>query len=382
MIDDAWFTDDFSKSIWETKYKGSSISIWNYFNRLASLVACGNDRLKNEFLHLMWSKKFSPGGRILAWAGRPDASLSLMNCTTHAIGDDSLESISDTVYTIMRASSRGQGIGIDISALRPAGSPVNNAARTSTGSISFMEMLNAVGGTIGQEGRRAALLFSIGVDHPDLLRRYDSSLPGGLSYDFMNLKSIPGRVENANISVRISDQFMKAVINGDTWRMSYRGRTGGEKFEVYDEISARELFSKLAESAHRAAEPGVLFWDTSRAMSNSDLFGFPIVGVNACLAPDTIISTEIGDLTISELSEMSIPPRVYTYNNETGEVVLETPSWVGKTREDANVITLVLEDGNELTLTPDHRVFTENRGWVMAGQLTVDDVLLEIEVEE
>lgn len=282
MTQKDWFTDDFSRSIWETKYRGSSLSIWNYFNRLASLVADGNENLKNDFLHLMWTKKFSPGGRILAWAGRPDASLSLMNCTTHAIAGDSLEDISDTVYTIMRASSRGQGIGIDISSLRPAGAPVNNAAKTSTGSISFMEMLNAVGGTIGQEGRRAALLFSIDVRHPDLYRQYDASLPGGLPYDFLNLKRVPGRVENANISVRISDQFMKAVVNDGMWEMVYSGDTGGNRFSVGNEVPARELFMVLASAAHKSAEPGVLFWDTSRRMSNSDLFGFPIVGVNAC----------------------------------------------------------------------------------------------------
>jgi ribonucleoside-diphosphate reductase alpha chain len=220
-----------------------------------------------------------------------------MNCTTHKIEGDSLEDISDTAYTIMRASSRGQGIGIDISNLRPLDSPVNNAARTSTGAISFMDMLNHVGSTIGQEGRRAALLFSISDSHPDFYRwgakdklcpncsgaGCDSCSNGYIPLDFLNIKKLPG-MSSANISVRISDAFMKSVQEDLMWKMYFNGESGGESFRTVVNTPAQDIFDTLATSAHAAAEPGVLFWDTSKRFSNSDLFGpeWGIAGVNAC----------------------------------------------------------------------------------------------------
>jgi ribonucleoside-diphosphate reductase alpha chain len=269
----AWFTNPFAEEIWRVKYAGEFEDVEEYYRNLASLIAT-NPEQEEAFFDLMWEKKFSPGGRILAFGGRPTASMSLMNCTTHAIEGDSLEAISNASYTIMKASSRGQGIGIDLSALRPRGAPVNNAARTSSGSVSFMEMLNAIGGTIGQEGRRAALLFSLKVDHPDMWNEE--------GYDFLNVKKKSGTVENANISVLVTDDYMESVTNGKEWQPVYEGKTGTELFETDTTITAKQLFHKIAESAWESAEPGLLMWDTSKKFSNSDLFDYPIVGVNAC----------------------------------------------------------------------------------------------------
>jgi ribonucleoside-diphosphate reductase alpha chain len=269
----AWFTNPFAEEIWRVKYAGEFEDVEEYYRNLASLIAT-NPEQEEAFFDLMWEKKFSPGGRILAFGGRPTASMSLMNCTTHAIEGDSLEAISNASYTIMKASSRGQGIGIDLSALRPRGAPVNNAARTSSGSVSFMEMLNAIGGTIGQEGRRAALLFSLKVDHPDMWNEE--------GYDFLNVKKKSGTVENANISVLVTDDYMESVTNGKEWQPVYEGKTGTELFETDTAITAKQLFHKIAESAWESAEPGLLMWDTSKKFSNSDLFDYPIVGVNAC----------------------------------------------------------------------------------------------------
>lgn len=295
---DPWFTDIFSQDIFKTKYQGDSLDVRDFYRRLAGLVSLGDQQLATRFFRLMWEKRFSPGGRILAFGGRPDANISLMNCTTHQVEGDSLEDINLAAYTIMRASSRGQGIDIDISKLRPAGTPVNNAARTSTGAISFMEMLNSIGGAIGQEGRRGALLFSIADDHPDLYRPEDRSavcpkcggagcnqcVGGYLPYDFLHVKRIPGKVESANISVRVSDRFMQAVKDGHIWTLLFEGKTGGQPFEHFLRVRAAYLFRELARCAHASAEPGLLYWDTSKKMSNSNLFGeqWSITGVNAC----------------------------------------------------------------------------------------------------
>lgn len=269
----AWFTNPFAEEIWRIKYAGEFTDVEEYYQNLASLIATTPEQ-QGVFFDLMWEKKFSPGGRILAYGGRPTARMSLMNCTTHSIEGDTLEDIAHASYKIMRASSRGQGIGIDLSKLRPRGAPVNNAARTSTGSVSFMEMLNAIGGTIGQEGRRAALLFSLSVDHPDIWNEE--------GYDFLNVKKRSGAVESANISVGITDTYMNSVDNGVAWQPHFEGDAGEEPFKIDSPISAKQLFNKIARSAWESAEPGLLMWDTSRKFSNSDLFGYPIVGVNAC----------------------------------------------------------------------------------------------------
>ena len=288
----------FGTEIFERKYSGDYKGRPNhYYKNLAKLVSLGDAGLEQQFADLLLSGRFSPGGRILAYGGRTRAAVSLMNCTTHAVDGDDLDAISETIWTIMKASSHGQGIGIDLSKLRPRGAAVNNASKTSTGAISFMEMLNTVGGTIGQEGRRAALLFSLRVDHPDLWRKdaQDIDCPkcngtgcancggtGKVGYDFLHVKSLPGHVESANISVIITDEFMRAVQNDVMWALHFKGDSGGEGFHVASLVPARDLFNEICRNAHENAEPGILFEDTARQLSNSDLVGFPLTGVNAC----------------------------------------------------------------------------------------------------
>ena len=292
------FKSQFGEEIFEKKYSGEFKGRPNnYYKNLARLVSLGDKDLEAELTEMLLAGRFSPGGRILAYGGRTKASVSLMNCTTHAVAGDDLGAISETVWTIMKASSHGQGIGVDLSKLRPKGAAVNNAAKTSTGAISFMEMLNAVGGTIGQEGRRAALLFALRVDHPDLWRKgaQDVDCPkcagtgcpicndtGKIGYDFLHIKSLPGHMESANISVLVTDEFMKAVREDKDWAMHFDGESGGKRFNVESQVSAKELFYELCKNAYDNAEPGVLFEDTARQMSNSDLVGFPLRGVNAC----------------------------------------------------------------------------------------------------
>lgn len=289
-----WFPNKFSEDIWFRKYAGDYKDIDIYFRDLAKAVSLNNERQETEFYRLFMEKKFSPGGRILAWAGNKSAKVSLMNCTTHAVEEDSLEAIADSSYFIMRASSRGQGVGIDLSKLRPKGAKVDNSAKTSTGSISFMELLNHSGKIIGQEGRRAALLFSLNVDHPDLWREGEQDIPcscegkgcmkckgtGFLPYDFLSIKHLNGKVDSANISVNISDAFMRAVKGDRPWTFSFENG----KEQITKTVSAKKLFSELARSAYLSAEPGVLFVDNTAKYSNSDLFGerWRVVGVNAC----------------------------------------------------------------------------------------------------
>jgi ribonucleoside-diphosphate reductase alpha chain len=297
----SFFTDPFAEEVYETKYAGRfSKNIDGMHKFLAATFCAGDAKMEERIYEALSSKKFCPGGRILAFAGRDDVGgLSLMNCTTHAVEGDTIESISKTMSTIMKASSRGQGIGVNISKLRPKDSPVANAAKTSTGALSFMELFNHVGGVIGQEGRRAALLFSMDVKHPDIYRPgagdvecpkcrgggcMECRFSGKVPYDFLRIKTLPGRVENANISVMVSDDFMYAVKNDQPWELTFDGESGGKSFHVKKTVRAIDLFTELAACAWRSAEPGVLFIDTQRDLSNSDAFGdrWKVVGTNAC----------------------------------------------------------------------------------------------------
>ncbi len=294
-----WFTNKFSEEVWQAKYAGNYSDVYTYFSNLAELVSAGDEDLANKFFDMMWHKRFAPGGRILAGAGRNGAMVSWMNCTTHQVEEDTLEGIGEAVYKVMKASSRGQGIGVDLSLLRPRGSTVNNSAITSTGAISFMELINHAGGIIGQEGRRAALLFSINDNHPDLWRPGELDVEcnvckgagclkcdsrGYYPYDFLHVKRIPGKVTNANISVNLSRKFMEAVKNDQDWVLEFESESTAGKEKHYRLVKARYLFRAIAASAHASAEPGVLFIDTTRTLSNSDIFGkeWAVTGVNAC----------------------------------------------------------------------------------------------------
>jgi len=130
------------------------------------------------------------------------------NCYVIPVHDDSIESIFEWMKQAARTYSLGGGVGTDISILRPRGAPVNNAARSSTGSVSFMELFSLTTGTIGQSGRRGALMITIADSHPDVL-------------DFIKVKRNLDKVRYANISIRISDAFMRAVEEDGTWDLVF-----------------------------------------------------------------------------------------------------------------------------------------------------------------
>ncbi len=372
------FPTDFAQEIFDRKYKGTLQDADAFYRTLADTVALGDQELAGKFHKMLTTFRFSPGGRILAYNGRQNSRMSLINCTTHQVEDDSLESISEAAYTIMMASSRGQGIGLDLSKLRPKDAPVNNAAVTSTGAVSFMEMLNHVGGTIGQDGRRAALLFSLSVDHPDIWRKgkQDAKCPkcsgsgcdfcdysGHISYDFLHVKSLPGHVESANISVLLSDAFMEAVRKDIPWTMRYEGDSGGESFRVETTVRAVDLFKELAENAWRAAEPGVLFADTARRMSNSDLFGkrWKVVGTNACQPAIATVLTPEGIKTMGEISE--------------GSVIMGKNGWTTVLRKWSTGVKPVhryTTSKGEFIGTEDHKVFQKGVRTLARDAETID----------
>jgi ribonucleoside-diphosphate reductase alpha chain len=220
---------------------------------------------RREFRWLLDGFRFLPGGRIMHGAGNP-SKITLLNCYFCAIRGDSIEAIYDAAYRAARTYSRGGGVGIDITPLRPRGAPVHNAARTSTGAVSFMELFSLTTGLIGQEGRRGALMITIADHHPDVL-------------DFCRIKRDLTSVRYANISVRLSDPFMRAVERDEPWTLWFEGPEVGR---IERTIRARDLWKELVEGARDWAEPGCLFWDRVVGWGTSNYGGMTPQGTNPC----------------------------------------------------------------------------------------------------
>ncbi len=240
------------------------------WDRVAREIACAEP---TEALRREWEEKFRwlledfrmvPGGRILFAAANPRRATA-SNCYVIPIKGDSLEDIFDWCKEAARTYSLGGGVGGDISVLRPRGSPVNNAAITSTGAVSFMELMSTTTGTIGQAGRRGALMITIANDHPDVL-------------EFCSVKRNLTSVRYANISVRVYDDFMRAVEQDGEYVLRFHN----EKAHVERPIRARELWRELVEGAWGWAEPGVIFWDTVKRFSTSEYHGMEVITTNPC----------------------------------------------------------------------------------------------------
>ena len=165
---------------------------------------------------------------------------------------------------------RRGGVGFDVSTIRPKGMFTSNAAKTTDGIEVFLERFSNSCREVAQGGRRGALMLSISVHHPQVM-------------DFIKIKRDLTKVTGANISVRVTDEFMKAV-KSDTEYIQ-RWPVDSDTPEVHDHVSAREIWDALIEGAHASAEPGVLFWDTATRMTPSDAYsdaGFGSVSTNPC----------------------------------------------------------------------------------------------------
>jgi ribonucleoside-diphosphate reductase alpha chain len=301
---DAYFKgNQFSADVIRTKYALNDDEreyIALIFKRVCDSVA-GMEKTSelreywsNRWFYEIWNDWWKPAGSIMQGMGN-FRKLSNANCTTIALENDTLESIFKTAYKMAKSAAYRQGLGVDISALRPKGAKVNNSSEESSGAIDWMSFLNSIGGHVGQKGRIPAFLLSIDVSHPDVL-------------DFIVAKSNLHAVQNANISIQITDAFMEAYLADKDWKLFFDVKDTGEHIERT--LKARELMKFIAEEACRFGEPGVQFIDVCRKESVTDVLGFPIRSSNACsekiMYPD---STCI--LSSINVRKFSSSPKVY-----------------------------------------------------------------------
>ncbi|PWD97978.1 adenosylcobalamin-dependent ribonucleoside-diphosphate reductase [Marinilabilia rubra] len=217
-------------------------------------------------------KYIVPQGGPMAGIGNAYQVASLSNC--FVIGDagpsDSYGGIMKVDQEQVQLMKRRGGVGHDLSHIRPKGSPVKNSALTSTGIVPFMERFSNSTREVAQDGRRGALMLSVSVKHPD-------------SEKFVDAKMEEGKVTGANVSVKIDDEFMRAVVDGTEYQQQYPVDAADPKMKK--NINARQLWEKVVHNAWKSAEPGILFWDTIIRESVPDSYadlGYRTMSTNPC----------------------------------------------------------------------------------------------------
>ena len=266
IVREMWVEDWLGKDnkvgcdIWRKKYQRNGETFIEWLDR----VSGGDEIIRQDIL----DKKFLFGGRILSNRGIQDRKVTYSNCYVIEPPEDNIESIFDAAKKLARTYSYGGGCGIDVSKLAPRGASINNAAKETTGAVSFMDLYNLTTSLIGQNGRRGALMLSLSCNHPDL-------------EEFIDVKTDLTKLTKANISVRVTAEFMKAVVTGEYHELEFVREETGET--IRKKVFAPAIFNKLCANNWNYGEPGILFWDAIRKwnlLSNDPEFEF--AGVNPC----------------------------------------------------------------------------------------------------
>jgi ribonucleoside-diphosphate reductase alpha chain len=327
-----------------------------------------------RFRWLLDDWKFVPAGRILAAAGT-DQELTYYNCYVIPSPRDSRGGIIETLGRMTEIMSRGGGVGINISTLRPHHSYVKGVNGRSSGAVSWGALYSFVTGLIEQGGsRRGALMIILNDWHPDV-------------FDFINAKRTMGQITNANISVNVSDKLMEAIkVDGD-WDLMFPDTTvsdydeawegdldkwiaSGRKTIHYRTVKAREVWNAIIESAWASAEPGVWFGERSNKMSNSWFFN-PLICTNPCVTGDTLVYTADGIVRAEELFDTEQHVDAVVDGRFGHAQVAASASRVFLTGR-KQVYRLQTKEGYFVRATGDHRIMT-SRGWVELQALEPGD---------
>lgn len=347
-----WEMDELQKAIWANKYQYNNES----FDKWIERVSGGNKKIGK----LIREKKFLFAGRILANRGLPKygVKVTYSNCYVLESPKDNLESIFDTAKYLAKTFSYGGGVGIDISNLRPNGATVNNSAKTTTGAVSFMDLYSMTTGLIGQRGRRGALMISMSVDHPDI-------------EEFIDIKTDLEKVTKANISIRINDDFMKAVENNEEYRCVFKVEATNE--EIVKVVNARKVFMKLVENNWDFAEPGILFWDN---IENNHLLSedkeFKYAGVNPC-AEEPLPAGGSCLLGSINLSEFVVSPF-------TKEAAFNEESFKEAVRDCVVGLNEVLEEGLPLHPLQMQKENVSKYRQIGLGVMGIADMLIKLNI--
>jgi len=246
---------------------------WRLAKELARIEAKYPNALNEEqiFNTLKNFKRIVPQGSPMSGIGNNFQVVSLSNC--FVIGDeksDSYGGIFKVDQEQVQLMKRRGGVGHDLSHIRPKGSSVKNSAITSTGIVPFMERYSNSTKEVAQDGRRGALMLSVNIKHPD-------------SEEFIDAKMTNGKVTGANVSVKLTDEFMNAALNNEPFQQQYP--ITGDNPKIVKDVDASKIWKKVIHNAWKSAEPGILFWNKIQSESIPDCYpehGFKTVSTNPC----------------------------------------------------------------------------------------------------
>lgn len=299
-----------------------------------------------------------PQGSPMAGIGNPYQIMSISNCFVLNSPLDSYAGIMQTDQEQAHIMRRRGGVGFDLSNIRPKGLPTKNAAKTTDGIGIFMERYSSTCREVAQNGRRGALMLTISIHHPEVLT-------------FIKIKQDRKKVTGANVSVRVSDEFMQAV--KDDTEYEQRWPVEGPKV-MSNRVNAREVWNELIQAAHTSAEPGILFWTTAETYSPADIyrdFGFRSTATNPCFSGETLIAVADGRnyVSIKQLAEEGMDVPVYSVDPLNGKVSIKMGRNPRITGYSHKLVRVHLDDGSYLDTTPNHKFITLDGKQIEANKL-------------
>jgi ribonucleoside-diphosphate reductase alpha chain len=303
------------------------------WTRVANAVAGAEPKRERKlwahrFAQALHDFAFLPAGRILAGAGT-GRTVTLFNCFVMGRIEDDLSSIFDNVREAARTMQQGGGIGHDFSTLRPKGALVKSIGADASGPVSFMDVWDAMCRTIMSAGaRRGAMMATLRCDHPDIEA-------------FIDAKVDPARLRNFNLSVLVTDAFIRAVRNDEAWNLTFDGK-------IYRTLPARALWERMMRATYDYAEPGVVFIDRVN-QANNLAYCEEISCTNPCVPGDTWVHTSEGPRQVRELVGRAFIARVHGRDHASG------PEGFFATGRKP-LLRLQTVEGHTLRLTADHPI--------------------------
>ncbi|MBC5766970.1 LAGLIDADG family homing endonuclease [Ramlibacter albus] len=355
------------------------------FHRVAKALAS----VEAEPLRAEWEQRFFDNlnnggigaGRIMSAAGT-NLQATLINCFVQPVGD-CIQGTDDEgypgIYEALREAAetmrRGGGVGYDFSRIRPRGAEVSATASLASGPCSYIDVFDHSCATVESAGaRRGAQMGVLRIDHPDVL-------------EFITAKRKPGRWNNFNVSVAVTDEFMRTLQAGGEWPLVHRAKPGAaliaqgahvrpDGLWVYRSVNARELWDTVMKSAYDFAEPGILFTDTINRENNLR-YAERINATNPCVTADTWVMTTDGP---SRVADLVGKPFAAVVDGKAFPVSSDGFFCTGN----KPIVRLKTERGFQLRLTADHRVrrvskqtrYTMQVEWVAAGALQPGDEVM------
>ena len=348
-----WYDNEISMGLMKKKYLHEGEKAEDFIPRVCSIFS---DEVKPKAEKVLNNADFLPAGRTLTGAGyKGTRKVSMSNCYILPNPEDNIESIFDTAKRIARISSYGGGTGLCIDNLRPKGSKVNNSAITSTGSVSFLPLFNTTGEIIGQHGRRAALMVALRCDHPDI-------------EEFLQIKKNNVKLSSMNISIKFTDDFMRAVINNENVKLHFDSKQTGYIEKI---INARKFFDDFCKTQWDMGDPGALFID--RINSYNLLDGYPeyhIDVTNPCseIAANAYNSCNLGSINIYNMID----------NKFTNEAKVNFDKLIETAKSAVDMLDEVLDYGRDMQPLEENKTCIDQWRYIGLGVFGLADAFIAL----